>query len=346
MPFRMLAITQSLDDPATRYRLGLYLPALERTGVRVETIPWPLEEPAREALVASANDFDSVVVFRRLLPIAHALRLRAFARRLAYDFDDAVMYRDAFLGRPVLLLDKLWQFRAIVSQADAVTAGNRFLADRAAPFAPKRTIRVVPTVLDPNRYDASKRVATSASSERDFVLGWIGQASTMRYLEGLEQPLARIAGRHPGCRLRVISDRPPQMKRIPIEFCRWSSAREASDLAGIDIGLAPLTDDVWSRGKCGLRMLQYFASGVATVCSPVGVQGDWADEGAAIPARSHAQWHGAIEALISDPANRIRLARQGQQLVRDRFTPKKWEAAVVSAWTGITVGINDRRIAG
>jgi glycosyltransferase involved in cell wall biosynthesis len=326
---RLLAITQSPDDASTRHRLGLHVPHLAAAGVEVRAVEWPRDEEPRRAVVASAADFDAVLVQRRLLPIRHALALRRTARRLAYDFDDAVILRDFAGWYPLPLLDKVVQFAALVSSCDAVTAGNGCLAGLAARFAPRRRIAVVPTVVDADRF-----APPGEPREPPTVLGWIGQRSTLPYLQAIAGALSRLARRRPGLTLRCIADAAPGIPGLTVELRRWTLAGEPADLASLDVGLAPLADDPWTRGKCGLRLLQYLAAGVPALASAVGVQAEIASTGAAVSVRRPGDWASALHGLLTDGALRRRISTAGPALVRSRFTPAVWADAVRIAWCG------------
>lgn len=332
MSFRLLAITQAPDDPATRYRLRQYLPHFEKAGVEVTAVPWPRPPAGREGVCRRAGEYDAVVVVRRLVPVRYFDRLRAAARRLAFDFDDNIAYRDSFLGRPLLLLEKWVQFRRVVGFADAVTAGNAFLAERARRHVRGAEVRVAPTTVDPALYPWPP---PHRDGDGELVLGWIGQKSTRKYLARLRRPLARVARMEPRAVLRIIGDELPTWPELRLQLDPWSTETEAADLALLDVGLAPLPDDVWTRGKCGLRVLQYFAAGVPAVVSPVGVQGEWAAEGLALAARTGEEWCDTVRRLARDSSLRERLIAAGRRAVEQRFHPGATFPTILEAWCGI-----------
>lgn len=332
MAYRLLAITQAPDDPSTRYRLSIYRPYLQAAGVQVHSVPWPVPEPGRRRLVEAARDFDAVLVQRRLLPCRHVRALRAAARRLVYDFDDSLIYQDSAAGRPWVLLDKLWQFRALLSRCDAVTAGNGFLAELAEAHGARGRIYIVPTVVDPAVYVPLTGARQRLQESR--VLGWIGQRSTLPYLEAVREPIQALARRRPGLTLRVIADAAPEMPDVAVEFCRWTAAGEVTELETLDVGLAPLPDDVWTRGKCGLRLLQYLVAGVPAVASPVGTQAAIVRRRAALPACSNHEWVESVGRLLDDAPLRARMVATGRSLVQRVYAPSIWAPRVRAAWCG------------
>lgn len=333
---RLLAITQAPDDPATRYRLGQYASLLAERGVEITPIEWPREESERRTLIGRAREFDSVVVFRRLLRQAHVRALRQATPHLVYDFDDTVTRRDSSLGVAWPLLDKVLQFRTMVGCADAVAAGNNYLADLARRSGARGEVVVIPTTIDLARYPK----VSARRKDGSNVIGWIGQASTLFYLERLAPALRQLQARFPSLVLRCIGAPPTRLKKLNVEFRAWSKDREVADLNSFDVGLAPLIDDAWTRGKCGLRLLQYLAAGVPAVASPVGVQGEIARQGAACAARTNEEWVTHVSELLRNNDRRNNLREAGRSLVENHFTPSRWIDVIERLWCGRgTVGL-------
>lgn len=337
MSFRLLAITQAADDPATRYRFTQYTRRLQQRGVAAEAVVWPRDRRQRDDVVDLANDFDAVVVFRRLLDAGHGRRLRHAARRLAFDFDDSITRRDSTYGRPWPLLDKVLAFRRMIRLCDSVTAGNSYLAELAAKQSRGPSVHIVPTTVDlagyPNPLGTTIRRQESWQ-EPDRVLGWIGQPATSVYLKGLRRPLARLCRRRPELIVRAVSSARIALRDVRTEFRRWNQATEVSELTRFDIGLAPLPDDAWTRGKCGLRLLQYLAGGIPAVASPVGVQARIGQRGAALLASREEDWELAIERILTDEALAAELIATGRRLVEAEFTPDRWIETIVQSWCG------------
>lgn len=333
MTYRLLAITQGDDDPATRYRLGQYRPRLLEQGIEVESVAWPREESARLSVLSRADQFDGVVVCRRLMRVGHVKELRRRARRLAYDFDDCVTRRDSSLGIPWRLLDKVIQFRAMMASADVVTAGNAHLAQLARACGARGRVEVVPTTIDLARYP----LPLSPIAGTPPVLGWIGQPTTAKYLHSLRRPLEQLSERFPGLTVRCVGASVDLGPRVRVESRDWNGATELEDLRSFTVGLAPLTDDAWTRGKCGLRLLQYLAAGVPAVADAVGVQREIVQTGAALGAHRPEDWTHQVTRLLRDPSERARLSRLGRKRVESTYTADRGGALIRELWCGASL---------
>ena len=158
-------------------------------------------------------------------------------------------------------------------------------------------------------------------------MGWSGSPTTIAHLRLLE-PVLRALQRERGIRIRVIGDASYRLDGAEIESLDWRAATEVADLSTIDIGVMPMPDDDWSRGKCGLKALQYMALGIPAVLSPVGVNREIAAGGAAILASTEDEWLAALRGLIDDEGLRTRVGKAGRARVEERYAA----AAVAPSW--------------
>ena len=262
---RVIALAGRLGNPAFRYRVGQFREPLRAAGIDVECRTMPRGRGWQIEALAEVGGFDIVWLLRRTLTGREARCLRRHAHRLVFDLDDAIWMRDSnrlmrFSGR------RRRRFACTVRAADLVLAGNDYLARQARRL--NTSVEVVPTCVEVDRYRPRE---SHAGTDVPINLVWIGQASTLGYLEGILGALEAFAARRPA-RLHVIADVFPTSSRIEIVPILWSADAEVEALAAADIGLAPLTNDRWARGKCGLKVLQYMASGLPVAASPVGVQ--------------------------------------------------------------------------
>lgn len=269
---------------------------------------------------------------KRLLPRAHVRILRRHAGRLVYDFDDAVLFRSPRKGSQKSLT-RARRFSAIVGAADLVIAGNDYLRRLAEPYA--RRVRVLPSALDPAKYE--RAAAASPRDEKTVTLGWIGSRSTLRYLLSIHDALARVVALCPHVRLVLVCDEFPDFRQIPALRKVWREAEEAEDVAGFDIALAPVGDDPWSLGKCGLKLLQYFAASRPVVCSPFGVHKEFVRDGTnGFWACSTEEWVDRLMRLIASPEDRRRMGAAGRAILEERYTLTRTAPAFLEAVTGST----------
>jgi len=262
-------------------------------------------------------------------------RLRRRARRLVYDFDDAVIYSESTHGKPRLKLRRLWRFRQMMRSSDVVSGGNEYLADIARRYGAS-SVHVLPTTIDLSEFERQPVGAEPgmANQSTDPVIGWIGLPSTLPYLEALRRPLERLSQEVPGLKIRVISGQRPNLGRVPVEFIQWTAQAEAREINRLRVGLAPLLDDPWTRGKCARRLTQYMAAGVPAVASPVGAQAEVTAYGAALPANSDDEWVQTVRKILDDVNVAAKLAARGRQMVHERFAAQVWAEPLHNIWCG------------
>ena len=318
-PRTLLAITSDPDGPVARHRARAFAPALAREGVTLEVVGWPRGWLERRAVLERAERAGHAWVLGRLMRAIDVERLRLRVRRLLFDLDDALPFRDSARGA-TRSATRTARFLAIVEAADAVTAGNAYLADLVRAAGGEAT--VLPTVVEVPARGPTPELAASPT-----VLGWIGSRATLPYLEQKTVVFAAVVTMHHPFRLRVIADAFPSMPPgIAMEEVRWTLAGEAAALDGVHIGLAPLPDDPWTRGKCGLKVLQMLARGRPVVASAVGVQKDQVRPGeTGFLARTDGEWVDALVALLSDPPLRRKMGAAAWQDARDRWSVAAWE---------------------
>jgi len=321
---RCLFLIQHPQAASSRYRVLQLLPFLEGSGISGVVEPVPDGLLRRRELLRKCSDFDLVFVQKRLFPGWQIRLLRKRARRLVYDFDDAVMFPPA--ARRPRSYTRRRRFAAMARAADLLIAGNDYLARQAMQWTAQ--VIVVPTAIDPHPYDAAAPPPTGSAP----VLGWIGSRSTLAYLEGLLPALRLLVSRRPGVRLKVICDAFPEFPFMQVIRCPWSARRETSEVKGIDIGLAPMTHDPWARGKCGFKILQYYAARKPVVGSPVGVQVHMIRHGVTgYHARTATEWVERIGDLLDAPERRSLAGEKGRQLLdaeyrADAVAPRLAEA--------------------
>jgi glycosyltransferase involved in cell wall biosynthesis len=316
----------SAAAPSSRYRFGQFLPALAGSGIDVEVKPlfddWymaSLRRGERPPLSLLAGAYlgriggalarrrpDLLWIEKELLPFLPWQLERALIGGgipVLLDLDDCQFHRyDQHRWRWVraLLGDKIDRGMAA---AGLVTAGSPYIAERAASAGAARIV-TLPTAIDLTRYPVAP--APRLSRRDDFVIGWIGTPGNTRYLLELEQPLQRFA-REANLRLVVIGGWPGalagRLAGVAIEYRDWTEAAEIAELQAIDVGIMPLPDQPWERGKCGLKLLQYMASWKPAIASPVGVNTGLVEHGkTGFLAQTADEWLVALRQLSAAPA--------------------------------------------
>jgi glycosyltransferase involved in cell wall biosynthesis len=302
----MLVLTSNPDRPSFRERVKAYMQPMETAGVSCEIAVIPSSILAKWRLYRTARQFDGVFLHKKGLSPFDAWYLRKNARRIIYDFDDAVMYKQL---RPEEVSSlRLRRFGRSVSAADLVLAGNSYLAAHAMQFN-KRTV-ILPTGLDTSPYC----ILRPSSGYNRLRLVWIGSKSSLPYLEAVVPALERLGGEAANVVLRMISDVFIDLKNMAVEKCQWSQDTQYSDLAACDIGLSPLPDDGFARGKCGFKTLQYQSAGLPVVCSPVGINATMIRDGVSgFHARTTDEWVDRIKRLLADKELRRRMGEEGRK---------------------------------
>jgi glycosyltransferase involved in cell wall biosynthesis len=240
--------------------------------------------------------------------------LKRRAKRIVYDFDDSVMYRNSKAKDPVSQTRKR-RFTQMIKASDFVIAGNKFLRDQVLPINPD--VEVIPTPIDQGRYQTK-----DYSVPKDRVtIGWIGDHGSIHYLEKMRPIFDRIGERYSHSELKIVCDIFFDCTKIHVIKKQWKSDEEVEDLQSFDIGLMPLVDDPWSWGKCGLKIVQYQGVGLPVVCTPVGVNRDLVeDEVTGFWARTPVEWEKKLSVLIEDALLREKLGKEGRKRVLEEYT--------------------------
>ena len=315
------------EQPSFRHRMCSLIGALEAAGwvVRAERFPsgrYGLRTWERRSLLREA---DVVVLHQIKLSALEARLFAAFSHRRVFDVDDAIYVRKPrSLGEAAD--DSLWRkrkFAATCRWVDVVAAGNDVLAGVARATA--RAVTVLPTSIDTAVYRPSTATAADPPT-----IAWIGSPENLVYLEMIRPALARLTVRYPTLRMRVICSRFPEWPEVAVEPVVWSSATEAAALAGAHIGVMPLTDDEWARGKCAFKLLQYMAAALPCVASPVGANTEAVMDGVnGFHARNTDEWERHLESLIRSPELRARFGANGRAHVESRFGLRTYQTRYV-----------------
>ena len=348
----VLALMPALYDtsPGQRYRLEQWEPLLREHGVEITYAPFEdealhalLYKPGlmgkklqlvtrnlgrRLSLVRRVKDYDLVYILREAALLGPPIFEKLIHQRrvpIVFDFDDAIFvsYRSPSNGY-LSYLKFASKTKTICRLASHVMVGNPYLAEYARQV--NNRVTVIPTTIDTEKYRVPQRPEKTGPP----VIGWTGSYSTVQHLDTLRGALKKLAERE-SFRLRVIGTPAYECAPIDVDAMQWRADSELEDLSAIDIGVMPLPDDRWSKGKCGLKALQFMALGIPTVCSPVGVNTDIIQDAEnGFIAGTEDEWVEKLSSLLRSAELRQRLGQAGRATVEQKYsaitqTPRVYE---------------------
>ncbi len=337
---RILAITPYPTLSAdTRYRFAQFVPAMEQAGWQVTlrpfmdealfgmyNLPGRLPEKILRTLrasmqrlsdIPSAKQYDIIFLHKEAFPFGPPWLENTLCRqaRVVYDLDDAFWTHPPQFKQIGARFRDPRRIEKMMAICDQVLAGNGFLTEHARKYNPRVT--VFPTVVDTERFTVREEHA-----DETITIGWIGRWSSSDYLGLLIPVFQRLAARYPQVRLHFIGAKDmPLPAGIPCEIIPWRLDTEVEEIARFDIGIMPLPDDVYSRGKCGLKLLQYMAMGIPVVSSPVGVNREIVRDGIdGFQASTEGEWLERLSTLACDQKLRKSIGLAGRRIVEERYS--------------------------
>jgi glycosyltransferase involved in cell wall biosynthesis len=311
---KALFLIQGFEVAASRYRVLQYLPYLESQGIKPTVSLYPSGISRLRRFFRELPNYEILFLQRKRFQQPLLGFLRRKARRIVFDFDDAIMYHNSKAASPRSRTREK-RFADIVGIADYVIAGNSFLKEQAERVTDR--VSVIPTAIDMTRC-----VPKDHTAKKDVVsIGWIGDHGSIHYLERMRPVFEELGQKYPRIQLEIICDTFFDCDHIKVVKKMWSSANEIDDLRNLDIGVMPLLDDPWSWGKCGLKILQYYGVAVPAVCTPVGVNRDVVQDGVnGFWAMTHEEWVRKLSLLIEDAELRKVMGARGQELIMNSFS--------------------------
>lgn len=345
---RVLFIAAHRPDrsPSQRYRFEQFVPYWEGHGYSFEQA-WLLDEEddarfysagnvlakggiflkgihRRLAHIKWAKEFDLIIVQREAFMTGSTYFERALSELgipVVYDFDDAIWLMDVSDGnRKLKWLKDPKKTDRIIAYADHVIAGNQFLANYAQQF--NDHVEVIPTVIDTDIY----KPAIPVPHNGPIVIGWTGSRTTIGHLVASIEMLKDIKRKYGAkVEIRVISDQRLNEPALDVVNVPWRSTTEVEDLAGIDIGIMPLPENDWSRGKCGFKGLQYMAMGKPVVLQSIGVNKVIVQHQMnGLLASTREEWVEMLDHLINDHDLRTRLGTAARKTVEEKWSVNAW----------------------
>jgi len=352
MAMRILYFSKASEiGPSSRYRIYQYLPLLADAGgfVSIKPLfgPWYYRLLSRRPLwlrtllkslyvpirflrrlwdLRTVREADLIVTEGQLFPYLGLGIERFLAKRRPFvvELDDAIyLTKGQETKIPVLL-----------RLSTGVIVGNQVLAQYARTYNPN--VSVVPTVVDTNRFKPGNMWQSQGpTSDRPITIVWMGLDYNLPYVRALSSVFRRLQASH-RVRVRVICATAPSFEGVEVEFRRWRYDQEVEELQEADIGIMPLPDTEWAKGKCGLKLLQYMAVGLPAVASPVGVNQEIVRDGEnGFLAAADEEWYAKLSTLCQDTDLRSRIGRRARQTVLDHYSLAVWAPKLAACYRDI-----------
>lgn len=342
----ILCLHRPNRSPSQRFRFEQYLPYLEQNGYSF-TFSYLLDADAdkifyrpghafRKARIVlksiwkrwretlGASKYDLVFVQREALMLGTAYFERAIGKKapLIFDFDDSIWLQNVSEANKRLdFLKDAAKTSRIIENASKVFAGNEYLATYARKY--NQDVVIVPTTIDTEVYKNTGRNQTAGK----VCIGWSGSFSTIQHFSLAIPALKKIKEKY-GDKVffKIIGDGNYYCEELKTSGSPWVAATEIEDLSGIDIGIMPLPDDEWAKGKCGLKGLQYMALNIATLMSPVGVNKDIIQNGVNgyLPSNEN-EWLDTLSMLVENAELRSKIGQAGRQTVINKYSVDGWK---------------------
>lgn len=286
----------------------------------------------------SLGRYDLVMIHREASPIGPPIFewwiAQVAKKRVIYDFDDAIWIKNT--ANPwISWLKNPEKTNRICTWSSMVYVGNQYLADFATQY--NDNVLIIPTTIDTEHHHNITKKHSKNQAGKEICIGWTGSHSTLPYLKNVEGVLKAIQRKHNVC-FKIIADKAPQGLTIPFDFEEWNIVDEIDQLQAIDIGIMPLPDEEWAKGKCAFKALQYLSLGIPCIASPVGANKNVVLENqTGLLAETKNEWIEALERLLMDHALRSRLGEAGRGHVIERFSVLSQQAAYIQNINKLTL---------
>ena len=316
------------EGPSNRFRVEQYFPFLKKNGIEFRIRPFCgvrlyrilykkgryiekifylcLSSLARFIDIFRSINYDIVFIHREAFPAKNYLfewLFKLCSKRMIYDFDDSI-----FITKSV-------KVKMLLKKADRVIAGNSFLYEYALRF--NRHVTILPTPIDTEKY----MPRPVDQKKGNIVIGWIGTSSTSIYLLSISDVFKHLSERYKNIEFRIIGGEIIPGPAMPISKIEWSLKSEVRDLQGFDIGIMPMPDNDWTRGKCAFKVIQYMAVGIPAVASPVGMNKEVVSDGVSgYLVSANDEWREKLCKLIESSQLRQEMGSNGREIVEKRYS--------------------------
>lgn len=345
MPKILYLTKYSRNAGSSRLRSFQYFPYLKQAGFEVEVSPlfnenylvqlYAGKSTLKEAVLGytkrflklfTIGNYDTIVLEKELFPYLPAFAeylLRLFGKKYIVDYDDAIFHNYDQSSNPVIKLFLSKKIDAVMKNAAVVVAGNSYLADRAKK-AGARKVEIIPTVIDLERYPSKIK-----DKSEKFVIGWIGTKTTFeKHLLPQKNWVMKLQ-EDEAIEFHIVGITEDMNLGKNVKYIPWTEDTEVDHIRQFDVGIMPLQDSLWEKGKCSYKIIQYFACGIPAIASPIGMNREVIMEGEnGFLVQTEAEWLEKIKHLKTHKEERSGMGQKGRQEVEETFslqaTSKKW----------------------
>lgn len=286
-------------------------------------------------ILFSLNKYDLIIIEKELFPYFPALFekiLNVTGIKYIVDYDDALFHQYDNTNNKLVKILFSNKIANVMRYSELVVVGNQYLANYAKNIAHVKNIEIIPTVIDLTRY---KSKSTEVKLNDTVIIGWIGSPSTSKYLSFLENVFIRLSQKY-NFQVNLIGAFLSPFQNFKANLIQWSEANEVQEIEKFDIGIMPLADSPWERGKCGFKLIQYMGCSLPVIGSPVGVNSEIIDHGInGFLASAEEEWLKAFETLIEDRLIRKTLGIQGRKKVELQYSKQVIESKLLSQYKEI-----------
>lgn len=329
------------EGPSNRYRIGQYLPYLEQAGIRYRVCSFWSKAAFRVLYkdgyylrkiyffiigtlfrlinIFQSLRYDIVFIHREAYPLGGAffeIMLKLFKKPVIFDFDDSIFLpstskSNSFMDR----FKNPHKVVQVIKLSRHVIAGNNYLAEFAAHY--NSAVSVIPTAIDTERY----KNFTFRAPKPNLIIGWMGSVTTIDFIDGIRNVILKLSKKYPQLEFRIIGGDYSIRGLSNITSKPWLLETELSELGNFDIGIMPMPDNIWTRGKCGFKAILYMTMGIPCVCSPVGANKEIVSDGVnGFLADTESGWTDKLSLLIENPQLRQKLGSAGRRTVEERYS--------------------------
>jgi len=344
-------------SPSQRFRFEQYIPFLQQNGYGCKLSPLVTEADdkvmyaeekyfqkflvlvksfvRRLRILRMASTYDIIFIQREAYLLGSTFFERRFKRsgaKIVFDFDDAIWLMDVSdVNKRFSWMKRPSKTAEIIAISDIVIAGNSYLAEYATGYNPN--VCIIPTTVDTDKFQRKDSTRTKDS----ICIGWTGSHTTIKHF-ALAIPVLTELKKKYGDKIyfKVIGDSSYSYPELNIQGIKWDQETEVEDLLEIDIGLMPLPDDIWSKGKCGLKSLEYMSLCIPPVISPVGVNPEIVVDGVnGFLAKTNEEWVNKLSMLIESPEMRKKIGEKGRETVVERYSVRSQRGTYLKLFNGL-----------